>query len=138
MTVKRIHHINFLVHDLDRALHQYAAILGQSESMALREELPGRGVRTARFKVADTWLILVQPTSEKSAPARHLEEHGEGFFLLSLEQDNIEAALRQGGEELVMDPAGPRRGLDNWTLWDIDPEISFGAQLQFCQEESAI
>ena len=135
MTVKRIHHINFLVRDLDQAVARYAAILGQFESLAQREELPTRGVRTARFKVGETWLILLQPTNEDGIPARHLQQHGEGFFLLSLEEDALDQVMESRGHDLVMDKAGPRRDIENWAVWDIDVSATFGAQLQFCQAD---
>lgn len=135
MAVKRIHHLNFLVRNLDKALAHYAVILDLSESEAQRDELPERGVLTARFKVGETWLVLVQPTDDNSIPARYMQQHGEGFFLLSLYEDNIEQALKERENRLVMDSTGPRQGLDNWTVWDIDSNTTFGAQLQFCQED---
>lgn len=73
-----IHHINFLVKDLDTAVERYKVLLGDVELHY--GDLEGRGVRTARFRLGESWLVLVQPTTADSVPARHLAQHGEGFF----------------------------------------------------------
>jgi methylmalonyl-CoA/ethylmalonyl-CoA epimerase len=57
--VKKIHHINFLVKDLDAAEQRYRALLGLGP--AIREALPERNVLTARFRLGESWLVLVQP-----------------------------------------------------------------------------
>ncbi len=128
-----IHHLNFLVNDLDKAEECYRDWLGLGP--AVREELPERHVITARFRLGDTWLVLVQPTSEKGEPARHLREHGEGFFLISYAVDNLEQAMvqmRRLGVEFTAQR--PRRGIDGWRVIDIDPAVSFGSQLQLAEK----
>ena len=98
-------------------------------------ELDGRGVRTARFRVGQTWLVLVQPTDPDSVPGRHLAEHGEGLFLLSLGVDSVETAvsdIKSRGGEFVGE--SPRRGLESWQVIDLDSSQFFGAQIQLCEE----
>ena len=129
----RIHHINFLVRDLDAAERQYRALLGLGP--AVRDELPGRNVRTGRFQLGESWLVLVQPLSEEGEPARHLREHGEGFFLISFGVNDIEAAMvraRQSGGRFTSEQT--RTGLDDWRLIDFDPADTFGATLQLVEE----
>ena len=82
-----IHHVNFRVRDLDTAVARWRKILDLD--CETRESLPGRGVDTARFRVGVTWLVLVQPTNPDSVPGLHLEEHGEGVFLLSFGVDDL-------------------------------------------------
>ena len=88
--LKNVHHINLLVKDLDVAVQRYQQTLGISEM--LFGDLAQRGVRTARFQVGDTWIVLVQPTDPDGVPGRHLAEHGEGLFLLSLEVESLTGA----------------------------------------------
>jgi len=127
-----IHHINFLVRDLEAGVARYQQLLGVSE--VLYGDLTGREVRTARFKVGDVWWVLVQPTTADSVAARHLEQHGEGFFLLSLGVASLDAARAQvisaGGE---FTSAEPRQGLADWQVIDLNAEQFFGAQLQLCE-----
>ena len=133
--VNKIHHINFLVKDLDAAEQQYRALLGLGP--AIRDELPERNVLTARFRLGESWLVLVQPISGEGEPARYLREHGEGFFLISFGVDDLEATMaraqRSGGRFTAEQP---RSGLDDWRIIDFDPAITFGATLQLAEEEN--
>ncbi|MEP5763640.1 MAG: VOC family protein [Halieaceae bacterium] len=132
-TPGKIHHINFLVKDLDQAEASYRGLLGLPPG--IREELPARGVLTARFRVGDTWLVLLQPTTDEGEPARHLREQGEGFFLISFGVDDLDAAIDRvtaaGGR---ISGAGPRCGLAGWRIVDIDAADTFGAQLQLTED----
>ncbi len=65
-----VHHINFLVADLDAAVLRYKDLF-DIDPMTI-ESLPERGVRTARFKMSGVWIVLVQPVDEQSEPMRHL------------------------------------------------------------------
>lgn len=131
--ISGIHHINFLVRDLDEAEARYRQLLGLGP--ALRGELPGRGVLTARFRLGDSWLVLVQPTGDEGEPARMLREQGEGFMLLSLSVDDLDAALadtRAAGGEV----GAERSGLQGWRIADLAVTDTYGAQLQFCEDNN--
>ena len=80
--INNVHHINFVVRDLEAAVSSYEQILDRP--VDARDSLQDRGVEIARFRLGETWLCLVQPIRPDTVPARHLKEHGEGFFLLSL------------------------------------------------------
>ena len=127
-----IHHINFVVNDLDAAVSRYRRAFGFEPPMC--EELPDRGVRTARFPLGETWLVLVQPTREDSLPGRHLRERGEGVFLVSLAVAELDAAMAAlaGAGASALD-AEPRRGLQGWRVQDLEPEDFFGVRLQLTE-----
>lgn len=127
----RIHHINLLVRDLDAAVARYSSALGVSDWV--HGELPGRGVRTARFRAGESWVVLVQPVDPEGEPGRYLAEHGEGLFLLSFGVGSLEDALDRLGDELRCGP--PRRGLEGWSVADLSREAFFGAQLQLTGED---
>ncbi|MEP6391740.1 MAG: VOC family protein [Halioglobus sp.] len=130
--VTGIHHINFLVRDLEAGVARYQQLLGTTE--VLYGDLAGREVRTARFKVGDVWWVLVQPTTTNSVAARRLEAHGEGFFLLSLGVASLDAALVEASAAgLEFTSAEPRRGLADWQVIDLNAEQFFGTQLQLCE-----
>lgn len=82
MTATRIHHINFVVENLDEAIPRFESTLGLAPFEVI-DHAP-RGAHVARSKLGDSWLVLVSPYDPESIPGRHLAEHGEGFFLLSL------------------------------------------------------
>ncbi len=128
-----IHHVNLLVQDLESAVTRYHQLLGVGPFD--RADLTSRGVRTARFQVGDSWVVLVQPTDPDSVPGRHLAAHGEGLFLLSLGVESLAEATQDiAGRGGRFTSALPRSGLDNWQVIDLDSEQFFGTQLQCCEE----
>ena len=91
-TPTHIHHINFIVKDLEVQVKRYQDMLGLGEFEF--EQLPKRGVATARILLGQTWLVLVSPLRADSLPGRYLQKNGEGFFLLSLGIKGLDAALK--------------------------------------------
>jgi methylmalonyl-CoA/ethylmalonyl-CoA epimerase len=130
--IKRIHHINFIVKDLEKGIKTYKTLFG--DPMVEPEMLSQRGVKLARFKIGETWLILVQPVDEDGIPARHLKKHGEGFFLISCQVDDVRKAARQvsnAGIHVV--DSSPRQGLDDWQVMDLEADDLFGANFQLVE-----
>jgi len=130
--LKRIHHIDYVVRDLDRAIEQYRRVLGVDPGP--KERLESWGVQFARFKVGETWVILVQPLRDDSRAQAYLDRHGEGFFHIAYEVEGIEAAaatLKQKGVKLLNET--PRRGLEGWKLVDIDVEETLGVVTQLAE-----
>jgi methylmalonyl-CoA/ethylmalonyl-CoA epimerase len=130
--LKRIHHINFLVKDLEQAVTRYQDILGIT--LTQRDELPHRGVKTARARLGETWIVLVQPIDTQGVPAKHLEQYGEGFFLISYQVDDIlEAATEATAAGVVPVNSEPRQGLDDWLVLDLLADDLFGVSTQLVQ-----
>jgi len=130
--IRGVHHINFLVRDLDSAIARHERLLGVRIERI--DELPERGVRVARFRAGETWIALVQPVAE-GEPMRQLRERGEGFFLVSYSVDDVETAaarVRSAGGRTTS--AAPRRGLDRWKVIDIDPSGLDGIAVQLCED----
>lgn len=127
-----IHHITLLVRDLEAAVDRFQRAFGFEAP--IREDLPSRGVRGARFPVGESFLVLVEPTREDSAPAQHLREHGEGVFLVSLGVDNLEGAVSAvEGCGARMDAAGERSGMEGWRIQDLEVDDFFGVPFQFTE-----
>ncbi len=132
MNIRRVHHLNFLVRDLEAAIERYQAVLGLELDRI--DELPGRGARLARFRAGETWIVLVQPVAD-GEPMRTLERDGEGFFLVSYEVDDVEAAATQArAAGAPTTAATPRTGLDGWRVIDLAPAGMHGALVQLCEE----
>jgi methylmalonyl-CoA/ethylmalonyl-CoA epimerase len=134
MKVNKIHHINFLVKDLNEAMKRYTQLLGGDDFIV--DDLPNRGVKTARTLMGEQWFVLIEPLDPQSIPGRHLSAHGEGFFLISFAVDDLTNAkqhVTNMGCKMTSDQ--PRQGLENWHVWDIDSSDTFGTQIQLCQEK---
>lgn len=136
MQLKRIHHIDYVVRDLDRAILRYRDLFGVQ--LERRERLKNRGVELARFRLGETWIVLVQPTQPDSPVQKFLEKHGEGFFHIAYEVENLEAMisdLKARGVKLMED--SPRQGLEGWQLADLEPDETFGLMTQLVDSATA-
>lgn len=130
--LKKIHHINFVVRNLEDAIERYEKLF--QVRFTHRESLPDRAVETARFRLGDTWIVLVQPTSADGTVGRFLEDNGEGFLLISYQVDDvIDSAkrIRKHGGRLLN--ATPRAGLEGWQLIDVDPQAICGVATQIVE-----
>lgn len=118
MAATRIHHINFVVRDLDAACARFERLLGLDGFE--RIEHPPRGSTIARTRIGESWLVLVCPRDPDSVPGRHLAKHGEGFFLLSV------------GSDTLPDGVVRRAGIDEWQVADVGE--AWGAVLQLTED----
>lgn len=121
---KRIHHINFVVRDLESAIEFYEDVIGLPKFAELDHDI--RGSRIARSKVGDTWFVLVCPYDKASIPGRHLERHGEGFFLLSFGVNDLETILARIN---TANRGELRPGILNWKVADIGEHQGTSLQL---------
>ena len=131
-TLKSVHHINFIVADLDAAVQAYQNILGIGPFEY--KELPKRGVLTARVRVGDVWIVLVSPQCENSVAGRYLEAHGDGFFLMSFGVDNLDQAMAELAQRGAL-PADrkARAGILDWRVADLETEDSLGVRFHLTQ-----
>ncbi len=118
MPPTRIHHINFVVHDLEEAMARFERALGVDPFQVV--DYQPRGARVARTRVGESWLVLVSPYDPASVPGRYLADHGEGFFLVSLGYEDIVQQLeRLESEGIEAIDMAPRDGILDWRVADI-------------------
>ena len=127
--LENVHHINFLVKELDKAVVAFSQL---SNSQPKYEQLPNRGANTARFQLGGTWLVFVSPTDDDGTIASILREKGEGIFLISFGSNDILRTLE--GLSKTSCRGELRKGLANWHVQDVSLEYNFGPILQLCEE----
>ena len=133
MSPKRLHHINFIVHDLDEAIARYERTLGVDPFVVV--DHPLRGARAARSRVGECWLVLVCPYEAESIPGRFLAENGEGFFLLSLGVEDLAQTIEQlQSDGIECTDTKVRTGILDWRVADIG--VVHGALMQFTADGS--
>ena len=134
MPPTRIHHINFVVHDLEEAMARFERALGVDPFQVI--DYRPRGARVARTRIGESWLVLVSPHDPASVPGRYLAEHGEGFFLVSLGYEDIVQQLeRLESEGIEAIDQVPRSGILDWRVADIGD--LHGAKIQLTDDSLA-
>ena len=133
MTVlNSVHHINFVVADLEPAVKAYESVLGIGPFEY--EELPDRGVVTARVQVGEVWIVLVSPQRDDCVAGRYLEAHGEGFFLMSFGVDDLDRAMVELAKRgAVLGDQVARVGILDWQVADLETEDSLGVRFHLTQ-----
>jgi methylmalonyl-CoA epimerase len=90
-TFSRVHHVAYIVRDLDAALAFYRDTLGLPVGLVL--PIASDEVVIAFLEVGETKIELVQPTSTTTGVARFLESRGEGFHHVCFETPDVDATL---------------------------------------------
>lgn len=119
-TLDRVHHISFVVRDLDRGVAQLRRLLDVPEPE--RGPVAGRGAEVAVFRLRNLNIELVAPVASDSALWRHLDEHGEGFFHLAFGVEDVDAAWRDLARRGLGMRGPPYVAFRDWRIAYIDPE----------------
>ena len=88
----RIDHIVIATEDLEDAARLWQRNLGLKPDASL-DRPRGSGFMVARIPVGDAFLELVQPVTRTGRFAQQFRERGEGMFSVSIEVDNLDAAI---------------------------------------------
>ncbi|MBI1886671.1 MAG: VOC family protein [Chloroflexi bacterium] len=89
---KRIDHVVIATEDLEDAAAKWERNLGLEVTERVGRPL-GSGFKVARLPVGDAFLELVQPLAAEGRFAEQFSERGEGLFSVSIEVDDLDAAV---------------------------------------------
>ena len=105
MNVKKLDHVVIATADLDDALAQWERNVGLKADASLNQPL-GAGFKVSRLPIGESYLELVQPVAEKGRFYEQFQERGEGLFSISVEVEDLEAAVEhlRGRDVRVSDP----------------------------------
>ena len=129
MNISHIEHLGIAVKSLEEAIPYYENILGfKCYSI---EEVADQKVKTAFFKVGQTKIELLEPTSEDSAVAKFIEKRGEGIHHLAFAvEDGVANALAE--VEGKIDKA-PRKGAEGLNIAFLHPKSTIGVLTELCE-----
>jgi methylmalonyl-CoA/ethylmalonyl-CoA epimerase len=134
MHISHIEHLGIAVKNLEEAIPYYENILGLKCYNI--EEVAEQKVKTAFFKVGDTKIELLEPTSEESTVAKFIEKRGEGIHHLAFAVDNVSNSIREVEEKgLQLIDKMPRKGAEGLTIAFLHPKSTQGVLTEFCSEE---
>ncbi len=93
MNAKRIDHIGIVVKDLATALGTFERNFGFTSNPAKGGEVAALGIKNEFVPVGASDLEFIQPLGEDGPVASFAKERGEGLFMLSLEVEDLAAAV---------------------------------------------
>ena len=134
MNISHIEHLGIAVKSLDEAIPYYENILGMKCYSI--EEVADQKVKTAFFKVGQTKLELLEPTSDESPIAKFIEKRGEGIHHLAFAvEDGVANALAEmEGKGVRLIDKAPRKGAEGLNIAIINPKSTHGVLTEFCEK----
>jgi methylmalonyl-CoA/ethylmalonyl-CoA epimerase len=132
----RLHHVAYVVVDLDAALPLFVARYGLVEE--LREVMPEQGVEAVMLGAGGAGVELIAPLDNDGPIARFLDKRGEGLHHVAFGVPDIEAALAAlaaSGAELI--DTAPRRGLGGHRVAFVHPRSGAGALTELVETHGA-
>jgi len=130
--IKKINHIAIAVNNLEEAAHFYQNILGLKLSEV--EIVEAQKTRVGFFKIGESNIELVQPSSPDSPLTKFLETKGPGIHHICLEVDDIEreikAYLDKGAK---MADQTPRPGAHNSRVAFVHPKSANGVLIELVE-----
>jgi methylmalonyl-CoA/ethylmalonyl-CoA epimerase len=130
----RIHHVAYVVADIDAALDRLGATFGLRP--VVREVMADQGVEAALCGPAGAAVELIRPLDDDGPVARFLEARGEGLHHVAFEVEDLEAALadlRARGAELIDER--PRTGLGGHLVAFVHPRSANGVLTELIEAE---
>lgn len=135
MNISHIEHLGIAVKSIEDSLPYYEGILGlKCYNIEVVED---QKVKTAFFKVGQTKIELLEPTSPESTIAKFIEKKGEGIHHIAFSVDSVAASLAEAeskGVQLI--DKAPRAGAEGLNIAFLHPKSTCGVLTEFCEHPS--
>ena len=131
--LEKIDHLGIAVNSIEEARQFYENVLGLSCERI--EEVASQKVRTAFFRIGETHIELLEPTSEDSPIAKFLASRGEGIHHVSYKSSDIKDSLKKAagaGCRLIHEE--PITGAGGKQVAFLHPKSSHGLLTEFCSD----
>ena len=133
MNLTHIEHLGIAVKSIEEALPYYEEVLGLKCYSV--EEVADQKVKTAFFKVGQTKIELLEPTSEDSTIAKFIEKRGEGIHHIAFAVDGVADALAEvesNGVRLI--DKAPRKGAEGLNIAFLHPKSTCSVLTELCED----
>lgn len=127
-----IEHIGIAVKNLEESIKYYEGILGLK--CYSTETVEEQKVKTAFFKVGETKIELLEPTSDDSPVAKFIAKKGEGVHHIAFSVDNLNSKLKDvesKGIQLIDKTS--RKGAEGLNIGFLHPKSTGGVLTEFCE-----
>ena len=137
MNPTHIEHIGIAVKSLDESIPAFEQLLG-TKCYAI-EEVKDQKVKTAFFKVGQTKIELLEPTSPESTIAAFIEKNNGkgGMHHIAFAVEGIENQLSEAkaaGIRLIDET--PRGGAEGLTIAFLHPKSTCGVLTELCENKN--
>ena len=133
MNISHIEHLGIAVKSLEEAIPYYENILGLKCYSI--EEVADQKVKTAFFKVGQTKIEVLEPTSDDSTIAKFIEKRGEGIHHMAFAiEDGVANALAEveaKGVRLI--DKAPRKGAEGLNIAFLHPKSTCSVLTELCE-----
>src|SRR5574344_2117086 len=135
MELTHIEHLGIAVKSIEACLPYYEGVLGLKCYNI--EEVADQKVKTAFFKIGQTKIELLEPTSEDSTIAKFIENKGVGIHHMALACENIEAQLADAeAKGIRLIDKTPRKGAEGLTIAFLHPKSTQGILTELCENKN--
>jgi len=132
MDISHIEHIGIAVRSITDHLPYYENVLGLKCYNI--EEVADQKVKTAFFKVGQTKIELLEPTSEESTIAKFIEKKGEGVHHIAFAVPDVAQALADvEAKNVQLIDKKPRGGAEGLQIAFLHPKSTGSVLTEFCQ-----
>ena len=136
MKFKRVEHVAIAVNNMAEVVTLFQEKLGLK--LEYEENLPQYNTKLAMFPVGETYLELLEGTSQSSDVAKWIGERGQGLYHICLEVEDIEAALAElkaKGVQLLDER--PRIGHGGARIAFLDPRSTANVLVELAELSTA-
>ncbi|MBQ7209348.1 MAG: methylmalonyl-CoA epimerase [Paludibacteraceae bacterium] len=135
MKPSHIEHLGIAVTSLDATIPFFEFLTG-SKCYSI-EVVEDQKVKTAFFKVGQTKIELLEPTSPESTIAKFIEKNGGrgGVHHVAFNVDNVAEALKEceaAGIQLI--DKAPRKGAENLMIAFLHPKSTCSVLTEICEQ----
>lgn len=130
----RVHHLGIAVESLEKAVPEFALLLGRPPDST--ETVEDQKVRVATFHVGEVRIELLEASSPESPIARFIRKRGPGIHHLTLSVDDLQQMLgdldRRG---LQLIDSKPRLGAGGEKIAFVHPSSTASALIELIEEQ---
>lgn len=132
MSITKIEHIGIAVKSLADAGTLYAKLLGTQPYKT--EKVDSEHVITQFFKLGESKVELLEPSSEDSVIAKFIKKRGEGIHHIAFEVTDIDQEIKRlKADGFTFINEHPKQGADNKLVCFVHPKDTHGVLIELCQ-----
>jgi methylmalonyl-CoA epimerase len=131
--LRKIDHIGIAVHSIEDVKSVFLRIFNLKPEF--EELVEDQKVKVIAFKIGDSNLEFLEPTSSESPVAKFLEKRGQGIHHLSMEVQNLEQTLDTlKSQQIQLIDEHARNGAEGKKIAFLNPKSTFGVLLELSQK----